>query len=128
MTRKKVLVVDDSLSARQEATSVLYAGGFDVIHAVDGIEGLARIAATDDLAAVVADITMPRMSGLEMLAQIKQDPRYVALPIIMLTTEGQPDLIRRAKDIGAKGWMVKPFKPELLIALVRKFTATAVLP
>jgi len=118
--RKKVLVVDDSLTVRQEVSAALHPAGFEVLQASDGIDGLRRIKATGDLAAVVADINMPGMSGLEMLSEIKRDTALVTLPIIMLTTEGKPELIKQAKDAGARGWMVKPFKSELLVALVRK--------
>jgi two-component system chemotaxis response regulator CheY len=118
--RKKVLVVDDSWTVRQEVSVALQEAGFEVLLAVDGVDGETKILETDDLAAVVADINMPRMNGLEMLAKVKRDPRKASLPIVVLTTEGQPELIRQAKSDGAKGWMVKPFKPELLVALIRK--------
>jgi two-component system chemotaxis response regulator CheY len=119
--RKKVLVVDDSLSVRQEVGAALQPAGYEVLHATDGAEGLSKIMATADLAVVVADINMPRMSGLEMLLRVKEQESRAGLPIIVLTTEGKPELIRQAKGAGAKGWMVKPFKPELLVALVKKF-------
>jgi len=118
--RKKVLVVDDSLSAREEVSAALEPAGFEVLHAADGVDGLNKIRNSDDLAVVVADINMPEMSGLEMLAQVKREERWAALPIVVLTTEGHPELIRQAKSTGARGWMVKPFKPDLLVALVRK--------
>ena len=66
---------------------------------------------------------MPRMNGLEMLEAVKKDPRHTVLPVVMLTTEGQHQLIQRAKAAGAKGWIVKPFKPELLLAAIRKLTS-----
>ena len=118
---KKVLVIDDSWTVRQEVSVALQDAGFEVILAVDGEDGASKIGGTSDLSAVVTDINMPRMNGLEMLTLVKRDPKNAALPIIVLTTEGQPELIRQAKASGAKGWMVKPFKPELLVALVRKF-------
>ena len=118
---KKVLVVDDSWTVRQEVSVALQEAGFEVLTAVDGVDGKEpKIESTHDLAVVVADINMPRMNGLEMLAKVKRDPKNASLPIVVLTTEGQPDLIRQAKSDGAKGWMVKPFKPDLLVALVRK--------
>jgi two-component system chemotaxis response regulator CheY len=120
---KKVIVVDDSLTIRQQVGTALTQAGFEVVEAVDGQDGAEVIGRTADAALVICDINMPRMNGLEMLEQIKKDARHSALPVLMLTTEGQPQLIERAKKAGAKGWIVKPFKPDLLIAAVKKLTA-----
>jgi two-component system chemotaxis response regulator CheY len=57
-----------------------------------------------------------------MVESISKDAQHASLPIIMLTTEGANDLIQRAKAAGAKGWLVKPFKPDQLIAAVDKLT------
>ena len=121
---KKVLIVDDSATVRQQVRAALGTGEFDVVEASDGLEGAETIKRLTELAAVVCDVNMPRMNGLEMLEAIKSDPRNALLPVVMLTTEGQHQLVQRAKAAGAKGWIVKPFKPELLLAAVRKLTGT----
>lgn len=122
---KKVIVIDDSRTIRQLVGIVLTQAGYDVLEAADGLEGAEKITLESDLAMVLCDVTMPRMTGLEMLEVIKRDVKNVALPVVMLTTEGQPALIARAKQAGAKGWIVKPFKPELLLAAVRKLVGAA---
>ena len=124
MANLKVLVVDDSTSVRQQVSAVLSGAGFDVAEAVDGLEGLEAIARTPDFVAVICDVNMPRMGGVEMVEKVRADPANARLPILMLTTEGQPALIQRAKKAGAKGWIVKPFKPDLLIATIRKLASS----
>ena len=119
---KKVLVVDDSRTVRQQVGLVLGAAGYEVLEAVDGIEGVEKIEKLKDLSMVICDVNMPRMNGLEMLQTVKGGGKNATLPIIMLTTEGQPALVAQAKAAGAKGWIVKPFKPELLVAAVKKLT------
>jgi len=119
---KKVLIVDDSATVRQQVRAALGVAEFDVVEASDGTEGAETINRLTDLAAVICDVNMPRMNGLEMLETIKKDPKNLQLPIVMLTTEGQHELVQRAKAAGAKGWIVKPFKPELLLAAIRKLT------
>jgi two-component system chemotaxis response regulator CheY len=121
---KKVLIVDDSATVRQQVRTALSGAQFDVIEAVDGVEGAEAIEQVADLAAVICDVNMPRMDGLEMLETVRKNPRSALLPIVMLTSEGQHELVQRAKTAGAKGWIVKPFKPELLLAAIRKLTAT----
>jgi two-component system chemotaxis response regulator CheY len=119
---KKVLIVDDSATVRQQVRAALGIAEFDVVEASDGTEGVEAIDRLTDLAAVICDVNMPRMNGLDMLEAVKRDPKNTALPIVMLTTEGQHQLVQRAKAAGAKGWIVKPFKPELLLAAIRKLT------
>jgi two-component system chemotaxis response regulator CheY len=123
---KKVMVVDDSRTVRQQVGAVLREAGYDVIEAADGLEGAEKIAGTPDVALVICDVNMPKMNGIEMLALVKQDPKNANLNVLMLTTEGQPALIQRAKAAGARGWIVKPFKPELLLATVKKLAGAAI--
>jgi two-component system, chemotaxis family, chemotaxis protein CheY len=74
---------------------------------------------------VVLDVNMPNMGGIELLERLRSNGQYAALPIVMLTTEGQPALMQKAKALGAKGWIIKPFKPELFVAAVRKLIGLA---
>lgn len=120
----KILVVDDSQMVRCSVGRTLVGAGFNVVEAIDGADALSKLAANDDTRLVVCDVNMPRMSGIEFLENVRRDGRP-ALPVVMLTTEGQPELIQKAKALGAKGWIVKPFKPELLVAAVKKLTAAA---
>jgi two-component system chemotaxis response regulator CheY len=114
----KVLIVDDSSTVRDEVRVALMAGGHDVLEARDGVEGLEEIERSPDLGVVILDVNMPRMNGIELLSRLQDDSREV--PVLMLTTEGQPNLIRRAKAAGAKAWMVKPFKADQLLKAVAK--------
>ena len=119
---KKVLIVDDSPSVRQQVCMALNQAGFATVEAVDGLDGLAQSANTE-ISLVICDVNMPRMNGLEMVEKVKADPTRSTLPILTLTSEGQATLIERAKKAGAKGWIVKPFKADLLVAAVKKLIA-----
>lgn len=120
---KKVLIIDDSSTVRQQVGILLTEAGYEVLQAVDGIDGLSQIRACRDLDLVFCDVHMPNMSGIEMLKMLARDA--VALPpIVMLTTEGNPSSITQAKEAGARGWIVKPVKPETLLATVRKIAGT----
>ena len=122
---KKVLIVDDSRTVRQQLGIVLTEAGYEVVEASDGLDGAEKIANTNDLAMVICDVNMPRMNGLDMLDDVRGELASRSLPVVMLTTEGQPDAMARAKKSGAKGWIVKPFKEHLLLGAVRKLTSGA---
>lgn len=122
---KKILIVDDSATVRQQVGMALTQAGFSVLEAVDGIDGKDQIEKNHDISLVVCDVNMPRMNGLEMVTQIKANGMFASLPILMLTTEGDPSLIARAKKAGAKGWIVKPFNADLLVNAAKKLTAAA---
>ncbi len=119
---KKVLVVDDSATVRQQVRMVLEQAGFVVAEAVDGQDAVAKVNG-ETYDGVVCDVNMPRMNGVEFVEKVKADAKHAALPILMLTTEGAPDLIRRAKAAGVKGWIVKPFKADQVVAAITKLTA-----
>lgn len=121
----KILIVDDSAMVRRQVTSALAGAGFAVVEAVDGEDAREKLAASPDTQLIVCDVTMPRMNGIEFLEAIRQEARFDAVPVVMLTTEGRPDMIRRAKALGAKGWIVKPFKSDLLVSAVQRLAKAA---
>lgn len=115
---KKVMIVDDSRTIRQQVSFTLTKGGYEVIEAEDGLQGIEKLAENPDIAMIVSDVNMPNMDGLQMVEKMKENGSTT--PVVMLTTEGATELINRAKAAGAKGWLVKPFKPEQLVAAVSK--------
>jgi two-component system chemotaxis response regulator CheY len=94
--------------------------GFEVAEAIDGLDAIAKLSSVPGIRMIISDVNMPRMNGLEMLEKIKANGKHAGLPILILTTEGEPALVQRAKSAGAKGWIVKPFKADLLVAAVKK--------
>jgi two-component system, chemotaxis family, chemotaxis protein CheY len=117
---KKILVIDDAPTVREQVRAALGSGGYQVLEAVDGVDGLQKLQADADIAMVLCDLNMPRMNGLELLDRLKLDGRIDKLPFVLLTSEAQPALIDRARQAGAKAWIVKPFKPALLLAAARR--------
>ncbi|MBX3155937.1 MAG: response regulator [Deltaproteobacteria bacterium] len=118
---KKILVIDDSPTVRQQVSAALAKGGYGIVEAVDGQDALEKL--EPGIALIICDVNMPRLGGIETLEKLRADPQWTAIPVVMLTTEGQPGLIERAKKLGAKGWIVKPFKPDLLASAVNRLTS-----
>jgi two-component system chemotaxis response regulator CheY len=118
---KTILVVDDSSTVRQQVAMALKQAGFAIMEAADGREGLATIESNPHIDMVVCDVNMPNLNGLEMLERVKSKG-HASLPILMLTTEGQPSMIKRAKQAGAVGWIVKPFDANQLIQAAKHLT------
>lgn len=119
---KKVLVVDDSTTIRLQVGRALRDAGYVVVEAGDGMEALERVA-EHDVSVAIVDVNMPRMNGLELLERLKADPAHAKIVVLMLTTEVQKSLIERAKNAGARGWMIKPVKMDHLVAAVKKVLA-----
>jgi len=117
---KKVLIVDDSKTIRQQVNFTLAKSGLTVVEAEDGVDGIAKLKANPDVAMIISDVNMPNMNGLDMVEAITGDSSLAHPPIVMLTTEGSGELVDRAKKAGARGWLVKPFKPDQLVAIVTK--------
>src|SRR3954462_10721063 len=99
---KRILIIDDSDAIRRQVAQVLKPAGYDVMEAADGVEGLALIHSAAPLL-ILCDINMPRMGGLEMLTDLGTN--NAGPVIVMLPTEAQPSLIRRARELGATGWI-----------------------
>jgi two-component system chemotaxis response regulator CheY len=116
---KTVLVIDDSRTTRQFVRDTLTAAGYAVIEAEDGLAALAKLK-TEKVHLMVCDVNMPNMDGLTFVGKVKDLPAHRFTPIVMLTTEASGDMVEKGKAAGAKGWMVKPFKPEQLLAVAGK--------
>ncbi|MEE4357100.1 MAG: response regulator [Desulfococcaceae bacterium] len=116
---KVIMTADDSASVRQMVSFTLKQAGYDVVEAVDGEEALAKLR-TNKVNMLVTDLNMPKLDGIELIREIRNDSRYKFMPIIMLTTESQIAKKQEGKAAGATGWIVKPFRPEQLLAVIRK--------
>ena len=121
---RTILVVDDSATVRLQVGRALIQAGFKVIEAVDGVDGLEKLSQNADVSMIVCDFNMPRMSGVEFVETLSSRTGPM-LPIVMLTTEGNPELIKRALASGAKAWMTKPFKAEMIVATAQKLAGAA---
>ena len=115
---KTIMTVDDSASVRQMVAFTLKNEGFEVIEASDGKDALSKL--TVPVHMIVTDLNMPNMDGIELIRNVRANPAYKFIPIIMLTTESQASKKQEGKSAGATGWIVKPFKPEQLLAVVKK--------
>ncbi|EGV30470.1 response regulator receiver protein [Thiorhodococcus drewsii AZ1] len=116
---KTILMVDDSASLRSVVAIALRGAGYDVIEASDGRDALAKLAG-QKVHLVISDVNMPNMDGITLVQELKKQPSYRFTPIMMLTTETQPEKKEAARAAGAKAWLVKPFQPPMLLEAVSK--------
>ena len=116
-----VLLVDDSKTMRNiQKAALATMGAVTTTEAADGVEGLKAIsAAAAPFDLILVDWNMPNMNGLEMVTEVRKTDRRT--PMIMVTTEGEKDRVLGAIKAGANNYVLKPFKPEDLVA---KVTAT----
>ena len=114
------MTVDDSASMRDMIRFTLRNAGYDVLEATDGRDALQKLPGTTPRL-LLTDLNMPNIDGLELVRQVRQIPAYRYLPIIMLTTESQDAKKLAGKAAGASGWIVKPFRAEQLVAVVKRF-------
>ena len=119
MTKKKLLVIDDSQSLRQVVNIALTQAGYDVVEAVDGVDALKKLDGTKFHLAI-CDVNMPNMDGITFVQEVKKLPNYRFMPIIMLTTESRESRKEEGRKAGAKAWVVKPFKPEQILYAVER--------
>ena len=117
---KTLLIVDDSLSVRTMLNLTLVEAGYNVNEAVDGLDALNALEA-EVPSLILLDINMPNMDGLTFLEKMREHKRYKFIPVLMLTTETGNDKIIKAKKLGARGWIVKPFDHNELLRTVSMF-------
>lgn len=117
-----ILAVDDSRTIREMLGHTLRAAGWRVVMAEDGLAGLEALA-TEMPDVIVTDINMPRMDGFGFIEAVRSGDRANLKPILVLTTESEPDKKARARAAGATGWIVKPFDPVKLVDAIRRVAA-----
>lgn len=116
---KTILIVDDTNSIRKMVATVLTGAGYQVVEAEDGQKALDAIQ-NQSVDLIFTDQNMPNMDGLTFVSHIRQRPGYEKTPILVLTTESGDELKVKGRDAGATGWLVKPFNPVQLMAMVKK--------
>jgi two-component system chemotaxis response regulator CheY len=113
----KLLIVDDSATMRKIMRRVLRQAEIlvdDVIEAGNGIEGLAALLANPDVGLVLSDVNMPEMNGVDFVKAVRTSHSKEQLPVIMVTTEASGTLVTTAMQLGANGYVCKPFTPETI--------------
>ncbi len=114
---KTALVIDDSLTFRQMLTLALTDAKFTVTEAVNGQDALDKLAGKK-VDIIISDVNMPVMDGITFVKKARALPQTKTTPILMLTTESQPEVKAQGKAAGATGWIVKPFNAAQLLKVV----------
>ncbi len=116
---RTIMTVDDAATMRKLISFTLRGAGHDVLEAEDGMRALTALSSRDvDL--VITDINMPNLNGIELTRRLRSLPRHKTTPILIVTTESELSIKSQAKAAGATGWIVKPFQPDQLVAVVGK--------
>ena len=120
--RIHVLVADDEPHIGRIIKMKLEQGPFDVTLAYDGREAIQALESDPEIALVLLDVMMPYMTGLDVLARIREDARWRSVPCIVLTAAGQEQHHKQAMALGANEFLTKPFSPKKLYARAAELT------
>ncbi|CAK8710519.1 hypothetical protein GKODMF_00575 [Candidatus Electrothrix gigas] len=120
-TLLRVLVVDDSISVRKVVSNLITQQGWMPIAARNGIEAIEKIR-EEKPDIVLLDVEMPRMNGFEVLQALQAQPELHDIPVAMLTSRSAEKYQTKARELGARGFMTKPFKADEVIRFIRKVT------
>lgn len=116
---KLIMTADDSASVRQMVAFTLKQNGYEVIEAVDGKDALTKLT-SQKVDMLITDLNMPNLDGIGLIKGVRGGSLNRLIPIVMLTTESQDSRKMEGKAAGATGWIIKPFKPEQLLAVIKK--------
>jgi two-component system, chemotaxis family, chemotaxis protein CheY len=120
---RKVLVVEDSRLIHKMYEVMLRPCMLIAAH--DGREGLARLEENPDVDAIILDINMPHMTGLQFLGQVKTKPELARIPVIIVSTEGKEEGVARGLQAGAVAYLKKPFQREDLLKIIGRFASAS---
>lgn len=122
MKKTTVLTVDDSRTIRNMLLMTLSGAGYDTLQAEDGVHGLEVLGGSEP-DVIITDINMPRMDGFGFIENVRSSAQHRGIPILVLTTESDAEKKDRARQVGATGWIVKPFDPDKLLNAIQRVTA-----
>jgi two-component system chemotaxis response regulator CheY len=118
---KKILIAEDSPTMRSLIVSTIAAmGEFETVEAANGFEAL-RILPRDKVDLIITDINMPDINGLELVSFIRNNETYRSTPLVIISTEGSDRDREKGLALGANAYLVKPFVPQQLQELIRKY-------
>ncbi|MBI5634172.1 MAG: response regulator [Nitrospirae bacterium] len=115
----KILVVDDCATTRKLLTLYLRSKGYEVATAENGLDGLEKVG-KEGVNLVLSDLNMPYMDGLEFVKSLRANPDTAELPVVMVTTEADPEEKEKAMKAGANGYMIKPVTAEMVAENIKK--------
>jgi two-component system cell cycle response regulator DivK len=110
---KRILIVEDKATSRELLRNILEPRGYEVIEAVDGLDGLTK-AFEHQPNLILLDLHMPQLSGMEVLGRLRADPRFHATPVIALTASAMQGDRERALAAGFDGYLTKPVSLDTL--------------
>ena len=120
VAKKSILVVEDSLTTRSLLKGILESAGYQVVTAVDGVDGLTRLR-SEEFDIVLTDVEMPRMNGFELTARIRSEKKFAALPVVLLTALASREDREHGIDVGANAYLVKnSFEQNNLLEIVQR--------
>ena len=116
---KTIMTIDDSPTIRQMVSLTLSEAGYQIIEAVDGLDALAKVNG-HRIDLFLSDVNMPNLDGIELTRRLRANPSTRFTPIVLVTTESQVEKKMAGKAAGASGWIIKPFDPDQLLAVVKR--------
>ena len=118
----KILIIEDHKDLRDDVIEMLHLEGYEAYGAEDGQDGIS-VAKEQIPDLIVCDIMMPGMNGIQVLTEIRKDPSFRTTPVVMLTAQGDTNLIMQAQELNATDFMTKPFEVKEILALIRQYVA-----
>ena len=115
----KILVIEDKFELRENTMEILELAGYQVLTAADGLEGISM--AREHLPALVlCDVKMPKVTGYEVFKMLKADPTTLNIPFVFFTSSVEKREVQMATDLGANGYVCKPFEAGDLLNIIRR--------
>ncbi|OUL35448.1 hybrid sensor histidine kinase/response regulator [Nostoc sp. T09] len=115
---KVLLVVDDAISLRQTLSLTLQKSGYQVLQAQNGVEALEQLQMHPEIQVVISDLEMPRMNGFEFLSNVRHNPSFTEIPIVILSSRSAEKHRQLAQALGATAYLTKPYLEDKLLSIV----------